>query len=424
MGEYIINGGNKLRGKIKINGSKNAILPILASTVLNNGISILHNCPRISDTFIALDILKDIGCKIMFKEEEKTIIVDSSSLNKTELSENLVCKMRSSIIFLGSILGRFKKVKISLPGGCELGARPIDFHLKAIKKMGASIVEDENFITCHADKLEGKTISFDFPSVGATENVMLAAVLSKGTTIIKNAAREPEIIDLQIFLNKMGAKIMGAGTNVIVIDGVKKLHNAEHYIIPDRIEAGTYLAAAAITGGEVTIENVIPAHMSSFTSKFVEMGCIIKEEKNSICINSPRSLKNVKKLSTLPYPGFPTDMQPQIMSLLTLSEGTSIIIETVFEARDKHISELNKMGANIEVIDKKTFIVRGVKKLNGATVQAKDLRGGASLILAGLSAEGTTCVKNSIHVERGYENIEKILLSIGADIKFKNSGII
>lgn len=416
MGKYIINGGNKLSGELSINGGKNAILPILAATVLNKGLNIIHNCPKISDTFIAIEILKSIGCDVIF--EDRTIIVDSSEIDKTEVSESLVRKMRSSIIFLGGLLGRFKEVKISYPGGCELGARPIDLHLKSLKSLGTVIKEENGYIFCKTDNLKGTKIDLDFPSVGATENIMLASVLADDKTIIFNAAKEPEIIDLQIFLNRMGAKVVGAGTETIVIDGVKKLHSVEHTVMPDRIEAGTYLSAAAINKGEIYIKNVYPRHLYPITSKFTDMGCIIKEEINSIYLKAPSKLKSIPITRTLPHPGFPTDMQPQLMSVLTLSQGTSIIIETVFESRNKHIPELTKMGADIICHDGRTSVIKGVNSIHGSNVYSKDLRGGAALIIAGLAAEGETIVSNSSYVERGYENIEKCLLSLGADIKF------
>lgn len=299
-----------------------------------------------------------------------------------------------------------------------MGARPIDLHLKSLEKMGVSITEENNCIFCQADKLKGTKIDLIYPSVGATENIMLAAVLADGTTTIYNAAREPEIEDLQNFLIKMGAQISGAGTGIIRINGVKKLHDVQHCVIPDRIEAGTYLISAAITGGEIKLNNIIDNHLFSITSKLSELGCIIKNNKNSLYLKSPEKLKNIDIVSTSPYPGFPTDMQPQLMSLLTLCKGTSIIIETVFEARDKHVSQLKQMGADITSSNNNTFTINGVDSLYGCEVCAKDLRGGAALIIAGLAAEGKTVVSGSIHIQRGYEKIENILTLLGADIKF------
>jgi len=416
MGEYVISGGNALNGEVEINGAKNAVLPILAATVLNNGISVIHNCPKISDTLTAIEILKNIGCDITF--EDKTIIVNSKNISKSELPACLVQKMRSSIIFMGSLIGRTKKVKISYPGGCLLGKRPIDIHIDALKKMSIKIEEDNNFIIAEAENINAINIELPFPSVGATENIMLAAILAKGTTIIKNAAREPEIYDLQLFLNKMGAKVIGAGNETITIEGVEKLYDVEHTVIPDRIEAGTYLCAAAITGGEINLKKIIPMHLLSILQKFTELGCIIKTENSSLYLKSPKKLNNIKITTTLPYPGFPTDMQPQLMSLLTTANGTSIIKEKIFEERNKHIEQLNKMNANILIKNSRTFIVRGVSNLSGCEVYAYDLRGGAALIIAGLAASGKTIVKNSIHIERGYENIVLNLTSLGADIKY------
>ena len=405
LGEYHITGGRKLGGSIKICGGKNAVLPILACTVLNEGISIIHNCPRISDTFIAIDILKALGCKVDF--EGDTITVNSKLADNYSVPEEFVREMRSSIIFLGGVLGRFKQVIISFPGGCELGARPIDLHLKGIRRLGASITEEHGFIIAKANKLEGTRINLDFPSVGATENIMLAAVLAEGITIISNVAKEPEIVDMQNFLRAMGADIKGAGTDTVIIKGVKKLHNAEFSIMPDRIVAGTYLTAAAITGGSIVLENAVNEHMYPIISKLMETGCKIRVEEGVLLLESPKELKAIERLRTGPHPGFPTDMQPQLMALLSVAKGTSIVEETVFESRNKHISELMRMGANIILLqDGMTSVIKGINKLEGTSVEAKDLRGGAALILAGLVAKGKTIVTNSNFVERGYVHIE------------------
>lgn len=310
--------------------------------------------------------------------------------------------------------------KLSHPGGCELGARPIDYHLKALIEMGTQLKDDQGFIICTADDLKGTRINLDFPSVGATENIMLSAVFAKGKTIVTNAAREPEISDLQQFLNAMGARIVGAGTDTIIIDGLKDgetLHNVEYRIMPDRIVAGTYMIAAAITGGEVILRDVIPAHLYPITSRLAETGCLIVEEPGLIYLKGPDQIKPIDKLQTHPHPGFPTDLQPQITALLTLANGTSVIYETVFESRNKHAGELKRMGANIILNNGIVFVIKGVKELLGATVTASDLRCGAALILAGLSAKGNTIVQNSEYVERGYEKIEDVLTDIGADIK-------
>ncbi len=419
MGEYHIIGGKKLLGEVNIKGAKNAILPIVAATVLNEGISIIYNWPDISDINIATKILEEIGCTV--KYEKEALVIDSRQINTEVVPEKLVSKMRSSIIFLGAILGRLNKCTISYPGGCELGARPIDLHLKGLKSLGVNINESNGNIICETKKLEGGKVHLDFPSVGATENIMLASVLATGETIITNPAREPEIIDLQNFLNKMGAKVKGAGTGKIVIKGVKKLQNVEYTVMPDRIVAGTYLVAGGISYGEIILKDVNCEDMASIISKLIEIGCTVNEYKKSnvITLKSPKTIKAVKKIRTLPHPGFPTDMQSQIMTFLTLAKGTSVVSETVFESRKKHVSELIKMGADIITGDGMTSIVKGVDKLMGTTVYAKDLRGGASLIIAGLAAEGKTIVKNSYHVERGYENIEKVIQSLGGNIILK-----
>ncbi len=416
MGEYHIIGGNRLEGQVKVHGGKNAILPILASVVLNKGKCVIRNCPQISDTQITIKILEAIGCKVTVKGS--VITVDSSTANNSNVPENLVKEMRSSIIFLGALLTRFGKVSISYPGGCRLGIRPINFHLKGLSKLGAEINEDGGFINCTATKLVGDKINLDFPSVGATQNIMLAAVKAKGHTVISNAAKEPEIVELQNFLNGMGAKIKGAGTGIVAIEGVDELRDVDYTVDPDRIVAGTYLAAAAITKGEIELVDIEPSKILSVTAKLRETGCKIKEGADRVYLKAPKKLRPVD-IITQPYPGFPTDMQAQMMSLLCLAEGSSVINETVFESRTMHINELKKMGADITNYDGTNSVIKGVKQLKGATVEATDLRGGAALIIAGLAAEGKTVVTNSYHVERGYENIEKILSSLGANIEFK-----
>jgi len=416
MGKYLIHGGNRISGKLNISGGKNAVLPILAATVLNGNVSVIENCPKISDTFLAIEILKSIGCKVTVSGS--TITVDSSSINNFEVPEHPVREMRSSIIFLGSILSRFGKVKISYPGGCELGSRPIDLHLKGIQQLGAKIKEEFGYIICETETLIGTHINLDFPSVGATQNIMLLAVYAQGETIMSNVAKEPEIIDLQEFLNSMGAKVTGAGTDTIVIQGVKKLRSATHKVMPDRIVAGTYLIAAAITGGEIELQGIVPKYMYPITSKLAEAGCKMLTEQNKIRLAAPTKLKAIEKIKTLPHPGFPTDMQSQFAAMLSICEGSSIIEETIFEARNKHIPELIRMGANISLLaDGSTALIKGVSSLQGATVIAKDLRGGAALVLAGLIAEGKTIVENSHFIERGYEHIHSDLRTLGASIE-------
>ncbi|MGV8145120.1 MAG: UDP-N-acetylglucosamine 1-carboxyvinyltransferase [Alkaliphilus sp.] len=413
MCKYIIIGGNKIEGQLSIQGAKNAVLPLIAATVLNSNINIIHNIPEISDVKIMIKILESLGCIV--KRENKTLIVDSSRLHNYEIPEVYVKEMRSSIVFLGAMLSRFGKVKVSYPGGCEIGSRPIDLHLRALRQMGAVIEEKHGFIVCETVNLKGCEIQLDFPSVGATENIMLAAVRSSGTTVIRNAAREPEVIELGNYINAMGGKISGAGSATIFIQGVEKLHDIEYIIIPDRIVTGTYLIAAAITGGEIILKNVIPEHLQSVISKLRETGCIIRDEKNTIELKSPRKLNAIESIKTMPYPGFPTDMQSQMMALTTICEGTSLFIENIFESRYKHVNELIRMGANI-IVDGRVALVKGVKKLTGANVTARDLRGGASLILAGLAAEGETIVEDIHHIGRGYENVRSDIKKVGGNI--------
>lgn len=414
MSKFIINGGSKLSGVVRVGGAKNAILPILAATILNNGVSVIHDCPDLKDVWVMIDILRTIGCKV--KKEGTTVIVDSSSLNTYEIPEGLVREMRSSIVIMGAMISRFRKAKISYPGGCEIGLRPIDIHIKGLKQLGIEITESHGFIYANASMMKGAEIHFDIPSVGATQNIMFASVLAEGTTIIRNVAKEPEIIDLQKFLNAMGAKIRGAGTNVIRIEGVKELKNVEHTIIPDRIVAGTYLAAGAISGGNIELENVEMEHIQSIIAKLRECGCSFIINRNTIKLSSPQILKPIDTIITQPYPGFPTDMQAQFMSLMTLASGTSVITETIFENRFKHAEELTKMGADIRV-DGRIAVIRGVNKLTGASVVAKDLRGGAALVLAGLAAEGETIIDGVKHVDRGYQKLEEKLSELGANIK-------
>ena len=390
MSNYIIEGGKRLFGDTYVSGSKNASLPIMAASVLNRGITKLYNVPNIHDTQMMIEILKNIGCKV--KRNQNKVVIDSRNVNKFEIPENLMNQMRSSVIFAGAILGKYNKVKFSYPGGCDIGSRPIDLHLKGFEKLGATITKSFGKIVCEAKKIEPTEINLDFPSVGATENIMLSSILADGTTTIINAAMEPEIEDLQNFLNKMGAKIEGAGSNVIKIHGVKKLKDVSYNIMPDRIEAGTLLCAGAVTGGEITLKKVNVGHITPLIDKLTEAGCIIKLKENEISLKAPKKLKGVD-IKTMPYPGFPTDLQAIIGATLSVGAGTSIIVENIFENRFKYVQELQKMGAKIN-IEGKTAIIKGVKKLYGTKVQATDLRGGASLVLAGLVAKGTTNVEN------------------------------
>lgn len=402
-----------MNGEVNISGSKNASLPIIAGSILNSDITKLYNVPKIRDTQITLDILKILGCKI--KRNSGKIEINSKYINKTEIPEYLMRQMRSTVILAGAILGRFKKVTFSYPGGCEIGARPIDLHLAAFKKMGIQVEENAGFIECSCDKIVGADINLDFPSVGATENIILASVLAEGTTTINNAAMEPEIVDLANFLNGMGAKVQGAGTNIIKIIGVKKLKTTSYKIMPDRIEAGTFLCAIAITGGKAKITNVIPEHITPVIHKLQETGCDIDVQKNYVIIDAPKKLK-ATEIKTMPYPGFPTDLQQIFGSILTVAKGTSVIVENIFENRFKYISELTRMGAKATV-EGRTAIITGKRKLFGTNVQGNDLRGGAGLIIAGLAAKGITQVDNIDYVLRGYENLDKKLNMLGANIK-------
>ena len=412
MSSYIIEGGHKLEGTVKISGSKNAALPILAATVLNVGKTTLYNVPNIQDTQMMFKILETLGGKV--EKKNNKIIIDTSKINKFEIPEELMHKMRSSVILAGALLGRYKKAIFSYPGGCDIGSRPIDLHLRSFEKLGINVVKNYGNIICDAEKIKGEKIDLDFPSVGATENAILASVLAEGTTTITNAAREPEIIDLQNFLNKMGAKIIGAGTNEIQITGVKKLKDISYNIMPDRIETGSFLCFAAATKGNIILENVNATHITPIISKLEEADCKIEVNKNKIKIVAPKKLKAID-IKTMPYPGFPTDMQSVFASMLTIAKGTSIIVENIFENRYKYTQELNKMGAKITV-EGKSAIIRGTRKLYGADVKATDLRGGAALVLAGLIAKGKTQVDDIEYILRGYEKLDYKLQNLGANI--------
>ena len=417
MKSYIIEGGKKLEGTVKISGSKNASLPILAATILSEKTNKLYNVPQIKDTKTTLEILKLLGCKI--KQNSGKIEINSKHITKTEIPEHLMREMRSTVIMAGALLGRFKEVTFSYPGGCDIGSRPIDLHINAFKKLGVEITEEAGFIKCKANKIIGTNIDLDFPSVGATENIILATVLSTGTTTINNAAMEPEIIDMVQFLKKMGAKIQGEGTIQIIIDGVEKLSGVSYNIMPDRIEAGTILCAVAATGGNVTLDNVMPEHLTAVINKLEETGCKIEINNKKITLNAPKKLKSID-IKTMTYPGFPTDLQQIFAAMLVKASGTSIIVENIFESRYKYISELRKMGAKVTV-EGKTAIIKGARKINATTVVCTDLRGGAALVIAGLMAKGKSRVENIGYIQRGYENLENKLGILGAKIKLEES---
>ncbi|MBQ7288478.1 MAG: UDP-N-acetylglucosamine 1-carboxyvinyltransferase [Clostridia bacterium] len=414
MQKIWINGGNRLSGELPVSGAKNSILPLLSATVLCKGESIIHNCPALSDVETSIKILKALGCKCTF--ENATVIVNTDNLCCHEISEQLMREMRSSIVFLGAIAGRCHQAVLSSPGGCELGPRPIDLHLSSLRRMGLSITEDHGVLDCKTDGLHGAQIDLAIPSVGATENIILAAALAEGRTVIHNAAREPEIMDLADFLNKAGAKICGAGTNTVTIDGVRELHGVEHRAIPDRIAAATYMSAAAITGGNLTLHAVQPEHIMAIVAVFKEAGCSVKIGNDFVSVQAPEKLRAVSAIKTLAYPGFPTDAQPPLLSMFTLARGTSIFVETIFANRFKYVDELKRLGADIHV-EGNVAVVRGVSRLCSATVMATDLRGGAALVIAGLAAAGQTEIGNLHHIDRGYEHFEENLSALGADIK-------
>ncbi|MCL2350445.1 MAG: UDP-N-acetylglucosamine 1-carboxyvinyltransferase [Defluviitaleaceae bacterium] len=415
MGKYSITGGIRLGGDVAVGGCKNAVLPILAATVLTGKRSIIHNCPNISDTHVSMEILRHLGCDVVY--DGYSLVVDSGGASPRELPEKHVAKMRSSIIFAGSLLSRFGRIETTFPGGCELGARPLDLHLAAFERMGVVFDNsDECFIKGAANKLSGAKIELGMASVGATQNIMLAAVLADGDTIIKNAAREPEIIDLQNFLNMAGAKVYGAGTAEIFIQGVKTLRSVEYEIMPDRIVAGTYLAAGAITRGHISLKNVRFDDMTNVVARLVAMGASVREDGKDITLKMKSRPIALAHLCTGPHPAFPTDMQPQFAALLATARGRSVVTENMFEARDAHIDELLKMGCNIKKFNSQRFFIEGVGRLRAAEVAAKDLRGGAALVLAGLIAEGETVVDNIHYIERGYEDIQRDLQALGARI--------
>lgn len=417
MAEIVVNGNRKLSGEIKIQGAKNSVLPILAATILCTGECVVHNCPNLSDVDTSVKILEQLGCKCY--RENNTVTVDSSVVENCEIPEKLMREMRSSVVFLGAILGRKKQAKISSPGGCELGPRPIDLHLSSLKKMGVEIKEEHGFLYCTAPKgIHGAEITLSFPSVGATENIILAAATANGLTVIHNAAKEPEISDLADFLNSAGARIYGSGSDTIYIHGTERLYSTEHSIIPDRIVAVTYMACAAVTGGNIVINNIMPSHMVAMLSVFRESGCKILVTGKSLSIKAPERLSRVPTVRSLAYPGFPTDAGPIIIAMLCKAKGTSVFCENIFENRFRYIDELKRLGANIKT-EGRVAIVEGVPKLTGATCKSCDLRGGAALVTAALGALGTSTISEIRHIERGYDNIVENLKLLNADIEYR-----
>lgn len=418
MKKLIINGGRKLGGEVRLQGAKNSILPILAATVAVNGISVIHNCPQLSDVDATVQILKHIGCRVMIDGE--TITVDSTSASGYEIPETLMRELRSSIIFLGALLSRFGRGVVASPGGCEIGLRPIDFHLDAFGRMGVEINENGGIIDCTCPNgISGQKLSLSFPSVGATENIILASIGARGETVITNAAREPEIKDLADFLNKCGADIRGAGESIIRINGMKALHSAEHYVIPDRIIASTYMAAAACTGSKITVSGAEKKHLASVIPVFEEAGCRLRFDDDKIEISGPERLRRIRYVKTMPYPGFPTDSQSLITVMASIGNGTSIISESIFENRFRFVPELIRMGADIRVENGYLAIAEGVERLHGASVSATDLRGGTALVVAALNAQGETQIEKTAFIYRGFYNIEKYFSLLGADISLK-----
>jgi UDP-N-acetylglucosamine 1-carboxyvinyltransferase len=417
MGEYIIEGGRILSGEVRVSGAKNAALPIIAASLLTPGVTI-YNCPVISDTSVCMDIMRHLGCGCSLVGN--VLSIETYGLSGFEISSELCGKMRSSITFLGALMGAFGKAAVYCPGGCRLGKRPVDIHLDALERMGAKVTEENGLIYCEG-RLKGADITLRYPSVGATENIILAAATAIGNTRVKNSAREPEIIALCEFLNRCGAKIAGAGTDSIEIEGVPKLGRCEYEIPGDRIEAGTYMCAAAITGGELFIRGAAEGTLDAVTETIRRCGCVVRSGRHCIYVDAPKRPIGVSGLFTAPYPALPTDMQAPLMAVLSVGMGESDIKETVFEARNRHIYQLNKMGANIACTDGKYFVIHGVERLYGCEVEAEDLRGGAALLLAALAAEGTTVVKNAEYIMRGYECIEKKLSDVGAAIMLKNA---
>ncbi len=414
MSAFVVEGARPLSGVAQVHGAKNSVLPILAATLLAGGESVLHNCPDLSDVRASLAILEHLGCKT--RREGRSVYVDATSPTCFDVPDSLMREMRSSVIFLGAILGRMGAASLSFPGGCELGPRPIDLHLAAMRALGAQIQERGGELRCTGGNLTGCDITLSIPSVGATENAMLAAALARGTTTITNAAREPEITDLQDFLTAMGAKVRGAGSSIVTIEGGLPLHGGEHTIMGDRIVAATYLAAVAAAGGEAEVVDCDYRHLSTITAVLAEAGCKIHSDQHRIAIKCCAPLRGVRPVRTAPYPGFPTDAQAVVMAALTKGEGTSVFVENIFESRYRHVDELMRMGADIRV-EGKVAVVYGVPALHGTTVRAADLRGGAALVAAALGAQGQSTITGLHHIDRGYENLDEVLRALGADIR-------
>lgn len=414
LDKIIVQGGTTLSGTITVSGAKNAVLPIIVASLLSEGKCVIQDVPHLADVETISDVLRELGAQVDNTGGANTLEVKCNDINKYDAPHDYVRKMRASVLVMGPLLARLGKAKISMPGGCAIGTRPIDLHLKGFEAMGVRISMEHGYIKAETPKLTGARIYLDYPSVGATENIMMAGALAEGTTVIENAAEEPEIVDLANFINSMGGKIKGAGTKIIKVEGVKSLGSTNHTVIPDRIEAGSYMVAAAITGGSLLLENVIVDHLKPIMAKLAEVGVYVEDRGTSIFVQGTDELRAVD-IKTLPYPGFPTDMQAQFMALMAVSQGTSIVTETVFENRFMHAEELRRMGADIR-IEGRSAVVEGVKKVMGAPVKASDLRAGAALIIAGLVAEGDTEITNVFHIDRGYDRIVEKLTTVGARI--------
>ncbi len=414
MEKIIVEESPPLSGRVRVSGAKNSVLPILAASLLSTEKCVLEDVPNLKDVEVLTELLVTLGADVK-RVRRNEVEVNSRHIDNDEVPYRLTGRMRASFLVMGPLLARLGSTRMSLPGGCAIGSRPIDLHLKGFQALGAKIEQGSGYVEAKAERLKGTTIYLDFPSVGATENIMMAATLAEGQTIIENAAEEPEIVDLANFLNKMGADIMGAGTDTIRINGVESMKGARHRVIPDRIEAGTYMVGAAMTGGDILIENVVGFHLHPLIAKLREAGVTIQEVKDeTLRVIGPKEIQQID-IKTMPYPGFPTDMQAQMMAMLSIANGTSVVIETVFENRFMHVDELRKMGANIR-IDRRTAIIEGREFLTGAQVNATDLRAGAALIIAGLVAKGKTTIHNVYHIDRGYDQVENKLKNLGAII--------